>query len=236
MSKARKRKGNSRRSPKRGTTTYSRLGTEVERSATSEGKRKNSKEQFAQRQRLRHSIALWKALKPCNPMFTKSRIAYNGFTAKANLLPAVYVKHYYPMNEACFLMPNIPVSEGTLGHTEEQLGEVQGTPALITNIKMDELNPREDLLLYTAEQHTENRLWVSFKVREVKRTELVDANGFVALTDDEFADEMKGWALVRVNDKRCSTQAIVTRCTYYEQYTTSEAMETAAQSYGGLTS
>ncbi len=168
-------------------------------------------------------------------MFTKSRIAYNGFTSKANHLPAVYVQRYYPMNEASFLMPDIPVSEGTIMAAKEQLGEVQGTPALLTDIKMDKLYPREKWLLYTAEQHTERYLGVSFKVREVKRSELVDANGFVALTDAEFADEMKGWALVRINDDRCSTQGIVTRCTYYERYTTDEAMEAAAPSYGGLT-
>ena len=40
---------------------------------------------------------------------------------------------------------------------------------------------------------------------------------------------------VRIIDDRCSPQAIVTRCTLYEQYTTEEALQTAAKSYGGLT-
>ena len=40
---------------------------------------------------------------------------------------------------------------------------------------------------------------------------------------------MKGWALVRVMNNRCSTQGIVTRCTYYQQYTTEEALETALE-------
>ena len=35
--------------------------------------------------------------------------------------------------------------------------------------------------------------------------------------------------------ERCSPQTIVTRCTLYKQYTTDEALETAADSYGGLT-
>ena len=52
---------------------------------------------------------------------------------------------------------------------------------------------------------------------------------------DEFADEMKGWALVKVIDDRCSPQTIVTRCSLYQQYTTQEALEIAADSYGGLT-
>ena len=59
--------------------------------------------------------------------------------------------------------------------------------------------------------------------------------GQLALVGEEFADDMKGWALVRVNDNRCSPQAIVTRCTMYQQYTTNEALQAAAKSYGGLT-
>ena len=34
---------------------------------------------------------------------------------------------------------------------------------------------------------------------------------------------MKGWALVKVIDKRCSPQTIVTRCTVYQKYTTKAA-------------
>ena len=46
---------------------------------------------------------------------------------------------------------------------------------------------------------------------------------------------MKGWALVRMNSDRCSTQVLVTRCRYYEQYTSDEALLATAESYGGLT-
>ena len=64
---------------------------------------------------------------------------------------------------------------------------------------------------------------------------MTEAGGHLALVDNEFADDMKGWALVRVSDDRCSPQTIVTRCTLYQQYTTEEALEKAADSYGGLT-
>ena len=50
-----------------------------------------------------------------------------------------------------------------------------------------------------------------------------------------LADEKKGWALVKVVDDRRSPQTIVTRCTLYQQYTTEDALERAADSYGGLT-
>jgi hypothetical protein len=55
------------------------------------------------------------------------------------------------------------------------------------------------------------------------------------LKGDAFADDMKGWALVLVKGERCSPQTIITRCTLYQQYTTEEALEKAADSYGGLT-
>jgi hypothetical protein len=49
------------------------------------------------------------------------------------------------------------------------------------------------------------------------------------------SDEKKGGALVRVNGDRCSQQGIVTRCSLYQRYTTEEALQEAAKSYGGLT-
>ena len=50
-----------------------------------------------------------------------------------------------------------------------------------------------------------------------------------------YADDMKGWALVKVMDDRCSRQTIVTRCTLCQRYMTEDALEVAADSYGGLT-
>ena len=60
------------RVPKSNVTIYYRNGDFVVRPAHSEGKRSNTSKQFVQRQRMRHSIALWKALKPCQPLFTSS--------------------------------------------------------------------------------------------------------------------------------------------------------------------
>ena len=62
---------------------------------------------------------------------------------------------------------------------------------------------------------------------------LVD--GHYVLQGEDFTDPMRGWALVLVKGDRCSPQTIVTRCTLYEQYTTDEALQVAAKSYGGLT-
>ena len=92
------------------------------------------------------------------------------------------------------------------------------------------------LWLYTAEQKSENKQpRVRFTKREISRSEMTVVDGRMALVGEEFADDMKGWALVLVSDNRCSPQGIVTRCTLYQQYTTDEALLSAAKSYGGLT-
>ena len=223
------------RMPKSGVTVYYRNGVMVTRSATSKEKRSNTNQQFVQRQRMRHSIALWKALKPCQPMFTNGATNYNGFITLANRLPVVFVPKFWE-DCAALLMPDIPVSEGTLLPIKQQLGIVDGTPALITNLKASEWEEPERWLLYTVEQFEgKTTPMVSFKVREVSMDEFAELDGCLALVDNDFSNEMKGWALARVNGDRCSSQRIVTRCTYYEQFTTEEALQKAAESYGGLT-
>lgn len=71
-------------------------------------------------------------------------------------------------------------------------------------------------------------------MREVKRDEFTLVDGCLALVDNDFDHEMKGWALMRVMGKNCSTQSLITRCKYYEQFTTEASLEEAAKSYGGL--
>ena len=76
---------------------------------------------------------------------------------------------------------------------------------------------------------------VYFKRREVVPDEMTETADGLALIGDEFADDMKGWALIHTHQERCSTQTVVTRCAYYKQFTTEEALQEAAASYGGLT-
>ena len=223
------------RVPKSNVTIYYRNGDFVVRPAHSEGKRSNTSKQFVQRQRMRHSIALWKALKPCQPLFTNGKTNYNGFIALANRLPVVFVPKFWD-DCAALLMPDIPVSEGTLLPIKQQIGMVDGTPALMTNLKATEWEQPERWMLYTAEQLEGDTIpMVRFNVREVSLDEFTEVDGCLALVDNEFSNEMKGWALVRMDGDRCSSQGIVTRCTYYERFTTEEAMQKAAESYGGLT-
>lgn len=229
-----------------GMTFYLRNGQLVGRESSTHEKRSNTLPQFIQRQKMRHTTALWKMLRFCNVMFTERRTAYQNFASLANQLPVVYVTKG-PMDQASFLMPGIPVSDGTLPAVTLELGEVDGVPALITDLKPFEMvkinsnvmfiDRREKLWLYTAVQNLENKFMprVRISMREIKRNEMTLVDGHYVLKGEEFADDMKGWAIVRLVGDRCSPQTIVTRCTLYQQYTTQEAQEKAADSYGGLT-
>ena len=218
-----------------GMTFYKRRGQVIGRVSNSNEKRSNTLPQFKQRQKMRHTMALWQMLKYCETMFTERQNAYLNFASLANRLPVVYVERVV-MEHASFLMPGIPVSDGTLPALNEQLGEVEGVPALVTDLAYADRPFHEKLWLYTAEQKIEGPLpRVRFSKREVSRQEMTIVDGHLALVGEEFADEMKGWALVRVIDNRCSPQSIVTRCSLYQQYTTEEALQIAAKSYGGLT-
>lgn len=218
-----------------GVTFYKRQGQVIGRVSNSTERRSNTLPQFKQRQKMRHTIALWKMLRFCETMFTERGNAYQNFASLANRLPAVYVERIQ-MDQVSFLMPGIPVSDGALPALPQELGEVNGVPALMTGLKYGERTLREKLWLYTAEQNIENSLpRVRFSKRDVSRSEMTVVEGQFALVSEEFADDMKGWAVVRVVKNRCSPQTIVTRCTLYQQYTTEEALQAAAKSYGGIT-
>ncbi len=220
-----------------GMTFYLRNGQVIGRESSTHEKRSNTLPQFVQRQKMRHTTMLWKMLRFCDTMFTERRTAYQNFASLANQLPAVYVPNDGTMNQSSFLMPGIPMSDGILPMIKQELGEVDGKPALITDLKAGDRTHHVKLRLYTAIQTLENGVLprVRFSMREVSWWDMTEADGHLALVDDEFADDMKGWTLVRVCDDRCSPQTIVTRCTLYQQYTTEEALEKAADSYGGLT-
>ena len=226
-----------------GVTFYLKKGQMIVRSSKTVAKRSCTRRQFIQRQRMRHTTALWQQLSGCRPMFSGGKSTYARFATLANRLPAVFVPCNGPLDGASFLMPEMPVSDGSLTPIKQQLGSVDGIAALLTDLKPSDLRRPEKVLLYTAEQRIEgNKPVVRFlQVREVAKEEFTEVGGRLALTGDEFADPMRGWALVRVipsatpGEDRCSTQSLVTNCRLYVQYTTEEALQQAAQSYGGLT-
>ncbi len=218
-----------------GVTFYLRNGQLIGRESSTHEKRSNTLPQFIQRQKMRHTTALWKELRYCDVMFTERRTAYQNFASLANQLPAVFVTKRL-MDQSSFLMPGIPMSDGILPMVKQELGEVNGVPALLTDLKESDRTLHTKLRLYTAVQTLKYEMpRVRFSMRDVSWWDMTVVDGRLALVGEEFADEMKGWALVKVVDGRCSPQTIVTRCTLYQQYTTEDALERAADSYGGLT-
>ena len=108
-------------------------------------------------------------------------------------------------------------------------------PKWLLHLVASELQRGEVLRLYTLHQTVEGeRPRVRITFRDVTTDETVLVDGCIALKDNAFADNMTGWALVRIDGDRCSPQVAVTRCTYYQQYTTEEALQAAAKSYGGV--
>ena len=216
-----------------GLTIYQKQGKTIIRSSSRRTSKGFTIKQFIQRQRMRHAIALWRELEYCYPMFTEAKSAYNGFVSLANRLPAVFVAKRDAMDHPSFLMPGIPVSDGTLPELKQRLGEVDGKAALITNLKRYEARYTDTLKLFVAEQTNEDNIpRVNFRVRNVLKEELVETENGMALVGEEFSDDNKGWALVLVIGESCSTQSIVTRCKFYEQFTTEELMNEAAKTYG----
>ena len=215
-----------------GITIYRKQGKTIIRSSTRSKSNGFTIKQFIQRQRMRHAIALWRGLEFCYPMFTEAKSAYNGFVSLANHLPAVFVNKYDAMHSPSFLMPGIPVSDGTMPEVKQHLGKVGGKAALITDIRPFIKSYGMELRLFTAEQINGTYPKVEFDVRSVTREELIETGEGLALVGEEFADDNKGWALVLVKGENCSPQSIVTRCTLYQQFTTEEVLNEAAKTYG----
>ena len=135
-------------------------------------------------------------------------------------------------------------------------------PALLTDLTKNEAT-KSMLLLYVLEQHVITRqywpdqFFITIEVVPVTTNQDIEIphvgtvrfvnvpstlltpyqspSGTLALVGDLFANPKLGFGLVRIIDGHASSQRVVTRCTYYERYTTEEALQAAAKSYKGLT-
>ena len=222
-----------------GVTFYTRGGKTILRTAHSLQPERRTRGQFDVRMRTKHSAELWTMLKMAGEVhFYGEGTAYSRFRSLAFQLAPVYsTKNQRPS----LLMPGIPVSEGSLTSIKQKLSTVDGKPALVTNLKKAELEKGESLTLFVAQQTLEGNEQeprCHFATREVKIKDMVATKDGMALVGDEFGDEMKGWALVRMvrskMNPQCSTQRIVTRCNLYERYTSDAAFEASIESYGGV--
>ena len=220
-----------------GITIYFRNGRTVARTATSMQPKRRTRKQFIARQQMLHSTRLWAFLKYAGtPLFPAQPTAYARFLHLMHRTEVVFLPQRGPLYGATLLLPEMPVSEGVMPTVKQYLGEVDGNAALLTNLTRDSLRRGDKLILYTLTQDLRSSPRVLITRREVMPDEMTETADGLALTGDEFADDMKGWALVHVHGDRCSSQTAVTRCTYYKQFTTEEALQEAAASYGGLTS
>lgn len=222
---------------KSGITIYNRNGQTVARTATSYQPKRRTRKQFVARQQLSHSSRLWTMLRwSGETLFPAKPTGYARFMSLMRRTEVVFLPRVGQLSDAILLLPRMPVSEGVLPVVEQRLDEVDGTAALITNLTRSQLRPTDKLILYTLQQVVEyDRPKVRIIQREVATSEMIETSDGLALVGDEFGDGMKGWALVHVRKESCSSQTAVTRCTYYRQFTTEEALQAAAQSYGGLT-
>ena len=219
-----------------GITVYLRNGKPVARTATSWQPKRRTRKQFIARQQMLHSTRVWTFLKYAGtPMFPAQPTAYARFLHLMHRTEVVFLPQNGPLDSSTLLLPDMPVSEGPLPTVKQYLGEVDGNAALVTNLTRDSLRRGDKLILYTLTQDIRWKPLVYFSRREVMPDELTETADGWALIGEQFADDMKGWALIQVRKERCSTQTVVTHCTYYEQFTTEEALLEAAASYGGLT-
>ena len=238
-----------------GVTLYTRGDKTIMRVARSRQPKRRSRKQFDMRERMAHSTALWRSLKWAGrPLFTGGDNTYQRFATLANKLTVVYLTAGEHRSGASLLLPSMPLSDGTLPDIGYRLGEVGGQAALLTDLPMT-FQRGESVRFYTLRQtmdHETPRLgaWFDLLVDNGRLATTVtsrdatlrpcevavtEVEGRLALTGAVFADPLAGWGLVREEHGRCSSQQAVTRCTYYERYTTAAALQAAAESYGGLT-
>ena len=246
-----------------GLTTYIRNGKKYVRVSTSHQPRRLSRKQLLVRERQSHNNALWRALKASGHVFMEGgdNTAYNHFMAINMESPVPYIpKQQYHSGNA-LLLPDMVVSDGPLQPISYQLGEIDNPassadapatiPALLTDLTPKDAK-NDTLVLYVLHQKVithqgwPDQFYLSIKVETLSIDDFTlvpstllspykNAQGTLALVGPRFADPMLGFTLVRLKNGHASRQRVVTRCTYYERFTTEEALQTAAKSYGGLT-
>ena len=244
-------------------TIYKRGGKTFMRPTHIRQPRRLSRKQLALREQIAHNNVLWRMLKATHHTYFEGGVdAYRRFMSVNTLSPIIYLTKNQLSNNTSLLLPNMAVSDGPVHRISYQLGEVDGQPALQTDLTPKDIRKGEYLLyvlhqkvmhwqngyehaqvhIYvvpvTPDQDIENPQFGTVRLVNVPSTILssyISKYGTLALIGDLFADPMFGFALVRILDGHVSSQRVVTRCTYYERYTTEEALQAAAKSYKGLT-
>ena len=243
-------------------TIYKRGGKTFMRPTHIRQPRRLSRKQLALREQIAHNNVLWRKLKATRHTYFEGGVdAYRRFMSVNTLSPTVYLTKNQLSNNISLLLPRMAVSSGPAHPIEYQLGEVDNQPALLTDLTPKDICKGEYLLYVLRQEvmHWQNgeeyaQVHISvipimpdqdieilhfgivrlINVPSTLLSPYISKYGSLALVGDQFADPMFGFALVRIQDNHVSSQRIVTRCTYYERYTTEEALQAAAKSYKGL--
>ena len=267
------------RIPGAGVTFFRRGGKTYARVSTRTAPNRQSVKQFINRERMRHSIALWHCFYSSDKPLMEtsgSLTAYNAFLRANSALPTVYFTKQQARQGAALLMPGMVVSEGRLPAVEYGFAVLEsGERVVLTNLLtgIDEGETQElpigcndDLRQLLCSSSRNPQLMSGDRVRFYRfEQRLEDDCPTVTITCCEMAldndprqnpelrdwrfyshegrlaiggadDENMGWAVVLYSDKehRASTQQVLTTCRLYEQYSTDEALQHAADSYGNV--
>jgi hypothetical protein len=234
-------------------TAYTRNGKKYLRVAHTHQPRRLSRKQLMVRERQSHNNALWRALKETNQVYIESgdNTTYNRFMSLNTASPVPYLGKLQYHSGNALLLPNMLLSDGPLKPIGYQFDEVDGQLALFTDLTRREV--RSDyILLFVLRQKVithqdwHDQFYLNIEVEPLTPDDFTtvpstlltpyqNKDGCLVLVGERYADPMMGFGLVRVKDGHASHQRVVTNCTYYERYTTEEALQAAADSYGGLT-
>ena len=118
-------------------TFYTKKGKIIIRAANTNQPLRRTRGQFISRQRIAHNTGLWKRLKcDVRPMFTNCENNYGRFCSLMHKRPVVFLTKEALRNGATLLLPGMPVSEGILTDIGYRIGEAEGVPALLTDLKV----------------------------------------------------------------------------------------------------
>ena len=198
-----------------GVTFYQRGGRTYARVSTRSSSNKQSLGQFKVRERMRHSIALWKSFyTPYEPLMetTGTTTAYNAFLRANSALQTVYLTKQQARQGAALLMPGMVVSEGRLPKVEYDFAQLAGGERVVlTNLLtgIDEAGTQEltigcndDLYKLLCTNHRNPQLMHGDRVRFYRfEQQLKDDCPTVKITCCELAldndprhiQELRGW-------------------------------------------
>ena len=214
--------------------------------------RRLSRKQLVLREQIAHNNILWRSLKATGHTYFEGGVdAYRRFMSVNTLSPVAYLTKQQVRNNFSLLLPRMAVSSGPLTPVSYQIDYVDGQPALLTDLTYKDIMNGQ-YLLYVLQQkvmpwqfgedHAQIDISVvpitpgqDIQIRGLGTVRLTNVHSTILFVGDIFADSMFGFAIVRKEGDHVSSQYVITSCTYYQRYTTEEALQTAANSYGGLT-